>query len=543
MVKINMFGTGFTLQAAIWAACGMAFILFGYDQGVFSGIVENEDFLNTMHHPGDSLMGIIVSIYNLGCFTGCIFNFVVAEWLGRRRAMWVAMTWIIIGASLQTSAFSVAHLMVGRFVTGIGTGIETSTVPMYQAELCEASKRGKLVCSEPLLVGVGIVISYFFDYGMSFVGGQIAWRLPIACQLIFAFVVIILVFGLPESPRYCYKEQRNDEALQILSDVNGLPKDDPKIVAEQKEILEALELETKHGGYKWRNIFKRDEVSTGHRVLLAYGMQFMNQVGGINLVVYGVLAKLLSRPVTDKDRSYFIPTVLNSNVGLSKNLSLIIGGCVQIMFVIGSFFPTFFVDRVGRRVPMMWGSFGLGLCMMMVSILLSFKGKANEHATSSASVAFFFLYMLIFGASVNCIPWVYVPEILPLHARAKGTAVGISSNWIWNFFVVMITPIIINRLQWKAYLIFMCTNFAFVPLVYFCYPETANLTLEEIDYLFTNPQKTAVKISNELHKERKRHGHTSLAHINARGRDRSVIEDTQEKAPAIQAPGEHLENV
>ncbi|EDP51422.1 hypothetical protein KXV70_002633 [Aspergillus fumigatus] len=525
MVKINMFGTGFTLQAAIWAACGMAFILFGYDQGVFSGIVENEDFLNTMHHPGDSLMGIIVSIYNLGCFTGCIFNFVVAEWLGRRRAMWVAMTWIIIGASLQTSAFSVAHLMVGRFVTGIGTGIETSTVPMYQAELCEASKRGKLVCSEPLLVGVGIVISYFFDYGMSFVGGQIAWRLPIACQLIFAFVVIILVFGLPESPRYCYKEQRNDEALQILSDVNGLPKDDPKIVAEQKEILEALELETKHGGYKWRNIFKRDEVSTGHRVLLAYGMQFMNQVGGINLVVY------------------FIPTVLNSNVGLSKNLSLIIGGCVQIMFVIGSFFPTFFVDRVGRRVPMMWGSFGLGLCMMMVSILLSFKGKANEHATSSASVAFFFLYMLIFGASVNCIPWVYVPEILPLHARAKGTAVGISSNWIWNFFVVMITPIIINRLQWKAYLIFMCTNFAFVPLVYFCYPETANLTLEEIDYLFTNPQKTAVKISNELHKERKRHGHTSLAHINARGRDRSVIEDTQEKAPAIQAPGEHLENV
>ncbi|KAF4264532.1 hypothetical protein KXX35_008421 [Aspergillus fumigatus] len=543
MVKINMFGTGFTLQAAIWAACGMAFILFGYDQGVFSGIVENEDFLNTMHHPGDSLMGIIVSIYNLGCFTGCIFNFVVAEWLGRRRAMWVAMTWIIIGASLQTSAFSVAHLMVGRFVTGIGTGIETSTVPMYQAELCEASKRGKLVCSEPLLVGVGIVISYFFDYGMSFVGGQIAWRLPIACQLIFAFVVIILVFGLPESPRYCYKEQRNDEALQILSDVNGLPKDDPKIVAEQKEILEALELETKHGGYKWRNIFKRDEVSTGHRVLLAYGMQFMNQVGGINLVVYGVLAKLLSRPVTDKDRSYFIPTVLNSNVGLSKNLSLIIGGCVQIMFVIGSFFPTFFVDRVGRRVPMMWGSFGLGLCMMMVSILLSFKGKANEHATSSASVAFFFLYMLIFGASVNCIPWVYVPEILPLHARAKGTAVGISSNWIWNFFVVMITPIIINRLQWKAYLIFMCTNFAFVPLVYFCYPETANLTLEEIDYLFTNPQKTAVKISNELHKEGKRHGHTSLAHINARGRDRSVIEDTQEKAPAIQAPGEHLENV
>ena len=98
------------------------------------------------------------------------------------------------------------------------------------------------------------------------------------------------------------------------------------------------------------------------------------------------------------------------------------------MFVIGSFYPTFFIDKVGRRAPMMWGSTGLGICMMMISILLSFKGKANQNETSSASVAFFFLYMLIFGASVNCIPWCYVPEILPLHARAKGTAVGISAK-------------------------------------------------------------------------------------------------------------------
>ncbi|KAL4755475.1 hypothetical protein BDW72DRAFT_189230 [Aspergillus terricola var. indicus] len=523
MVQVNMFGTGRSLQAAIWTACGMAFILFGYDQGVFSGIVENENFLDYMSHPNDSLMGIIVSIYNLGCFTGCVVNFLVADKLGRRRAMWFAMLWVIVGATLQASASSVPHMMVGRFVTGIGTGIETSTVPMWQAELCEASKRGKLVCSEPLLVGVGIVISYFFDYGMSFVGGQIAWRLPIACQMLFAIVVIILIFGVPESPRYCYQKGRNEQALRILSDVYGKPMDDPKIQAEQTEILEALAVETKNGEYKWRNILKPDGVSTGRRVLLGYGMQFMNQVGGINLIVY------------------FIPTVLHDNVGLSRNLSMIIGGCVQIMFVLGSFFPTFFVDRVGRRAPMMWGSFTLGVCMMMVSILLSFKGKENEHATSSASVAFFFVYMFAFGASVNCIPWVYVPEILPLHARAKGTAVGISSNWIWNFFVVMITPVIINRLQWKAYLIFMCTNFAFVPLVYFCYPETANFTLEEIDYLFTNQEKGAVQLSKELHKERKRYGHARRLTADGGGALETGVKGRElvEKSPT----DEHVENV
>lgn len=130
-----------------------------------------------------------------------------------------------------------------------------------------------------------------------------------------------------------------------------------------------------------------------------------------------------------------MPTVLTQNVGLDRNLALILGGCIQIMFVIGSFYPAFFSDKVGRRKPMLWGCFGLGLCMMMVAVMLSFKNnEALREPTSKASVTFFFLYMLIFGASVNCIPWCYVPEILPLHARAKGTAVGISSNWIWVSF-------------------------------------------------------------------------------------------------------------
>jgi hypothetical protein len=81
-----------------------------------------------------------------------------------------------------------------------------------------------------------------------------------------------------------------------------------------------------------------------------------------------------------------------------------------------------------------------------------------------------------------------------------------------------------------------------VPLVYFCYPETANLTLEEIDYLFTNPEKTAVKISKELRNERKKHGHARVAHITARGHNSAVIGDCQEKTPAVQANGEHVEH-
>lgn len=94
-----------------------------------------------------------------------------------------------------------------------------------------------------------------------------------------------MVFGVPESPRYLYKENKNDEALRVLCEVYDRPPDDEKIVREQKDILDALALERAHGEYRWSQLFKRDDVQTGRRVLLAYGMQFMNQVGGINLVV------------------------------------------------------------------------------------------------------------------------------------------------------------------------------------------------------------------------------------------------------------------
>jgi MFS family permease len=184
-----------------------------------------------------------------------------------------------------------------------------------------------------------------------------------------------------------------------------------------------------------------------------------------------------------------MPSALQYNVGLSHNMSLLLAGAINCMFCVGAAIPTFLLDRMGRRGPMMYGAAGLALCMLLVAVLLSFQRNAESNpdlakATASASVTFFFTYMIIFAATIAVVPWAYVPEILPLHARAKGTSIGISSNWLWNFVVVMITPTIISRLQWQAYLIFMCTNLSFVPLVYFFYPETTNLTLEEVDYLF-----------------------------------------------------------
>ncbi|PYH45552.1 transcription factor TFIIIB subunit BRF1 [Aspergillus saccharolyticus JOP 1030-1] len=442
-----------------------------YNQGLYSGIVSNENFLEVVDHPGSAMVGFIVGIYNLGCLLGTVISFLQSDQLGFRRSMWFSMAVILIGGAAQTCSFSRTQTLVTRFFTGIGTGVMTAAVPVYQSELCDARKRGMYVCSQPLAVSIGICVAYWFDYGLSYVDGSISWRLPVACQILLAVGVAVLILGLPESPRWLYRHKKEEAALRVLCDFYDRQADDPKVIQEAEGIRRAIEADNARGEYRWSQIFKKDELNTGRRVLLAYGLQFINQMGGVNVIVT------------------YSTIVLQYNVGLDAKLSLLLGGVIELMFVIGSFYPTFYADRLGRRGPMMWGSFGQFLCMLLISILLSFKGNKKlgtdlERPTATASVPFFFLFMLIFGASINCIPWVYGPEILPLHVRNKGSAIGISANWLWNFFVAMIAPVLIQDLEWKGYLIFMCFNLLFVPIIYFYYPETANMSLENIDQLF-----------------------------------------------------------
>ncbi|RDW86837.1 sugar transporter-like protein [Aspergillus mulundensis] len=499
MAKLEMYGRGLGLRMAILFTCLTAFVLFGYNQGAIAGVLENEDFRRVVGHPSSAVLGVIVGIYNIGCLAGAAAAFMTSDRLGFRKSMWIAMGLLMIGAIPQACAYSRAQMLASRFVGGIGTGIMTSIVPVYQSELCEARNRGMYVCSQPLAVGVGISGAYWFVYGMSFAPGSVAWRLPIAAQMIFIIIVAILVAGLPESPRWLCRKGLSEEAVRVLCDFYDRSENDPKVVNDAEGIFRATELDNLRGEYKWSQVLKKDEIQTGRRVLLAYGLQFINQMGGVNLIVS------------------YVTTVLQHNVGLDRQTSLLLGGVIQVMFVIGksflpvfassnyatqrpspasfklsrgilqypgSFYPTFYSDRLGRKKPMMWGSFGMFICMMMISILLSFKGTPQEKPAGSASVAFFFLFMLIFGASTNCVPWVYGPELLPMHVRTKGNAIGISANWLWNFFVAMIGPTLITDLEWKGYLIFMCLNLAFLPILYLYYPETANLSLEEIDSLF-----------------------------------------------------------
>lgn len=152
------------LQYRITAACGAGFLLFGYDQGVFGGLLDNKPFLETFGNPSVTIQGQIVATYDIGCIIGTLVTMFAGDKLGRRRTILIGCCILIVGAILQTASYSLAQMIVGRVVAGVGNGMNTIAIPIWQSETARAEHRGKLIVAQLVTNIFGIVItnvSYF----------------------------------------------------------------------------------------------------------------------------------------------------------------------------------------------------------------------------------------------------------------------------------------------------------------------------------------------------------------------------------------------
>ncbi|OTB05522.1 hypothetical protein M426DRAFT_72827 [Hypoxylon sp. CI-4A] len=460
----------------ITLACATDMTLFGYDQGVFSGVVISKDYLDVHNLNGSentSMLSIITSIYTIGCFLGAITAFYIGETIGRKKTVLVGTAIMTIGAILQTSSFSVPHMIVARIVTGIGNGINTATAPVWQTETSKVHNRGKLVMLEMGLNIFGFSLSNWINYGMSFVGGSVGWRFPLALQLVFCFVLFSTIPWLPESPRWLLAHAREEEATRILADLEDKPVDDPFIVAEKDEIVYGIEYE-RQNAINWGDLLRGRTTSgtkTIRRLLLGAGTQAMQQFGGINGTIM----------------SYYLPTVLIESVKLDDSMARLIAACASVAYLFSALSAAPLVEKLGRRKMMMASTAIQLVCFLMVTVLLNFAekpGYPHQVEAAKASVVWFFIYYMGFGLGMLGIPWLYPTEINSLPMRTKGAAVATMTNWITNFIVVEVTPIGIQKLGWQFYIIWTITNAFFLPIIWLFYPETANRTLEDLDAFY-----------------------------------------------------------
>ncbi|KAF2266525.1 sugar transporter STL1 [Lojkania enalia] len=518
--------SGRALQMLVTVVATTDFLLFGYDQGVMSGIISAPAFITAFPEvEGDSTYeGFVVAIYAAGCFLGACFILTFGDHLGRRKSIFLGATVMILGVIIQISTVPIsggatAQFIVGRCLTGVGNGINTSTIPTYQAECCKAKSRGKLICIEGGNVAMGTLIAYWIDYGCLYGPDDFTWRFPIAFQCVFAIIVIIMMTSLPESPRWLLSKGHREDAATVLAGLNGLTRDDPDVQLQLAVITDAIHASGgSQGSTPFSALLTSGKSQHFRRLILGASSQMMQQLSGCNAVIY------------------YFPILFQNSIGTGHNLALLLGGVNMVVYSLFATTSWFCVERIGRRKLFLIGT--VGQCLSMVIVFAALIPGGEENAKGAA--VGLFTYIAFFGATWLPLPWLYPAEINPLKTRAKANATSTISNWLWNFFIVMITPVMLSGIGWGTYLFFAIMNASFLPIIYFFYPETAGRSLEEIDLIFAKGyvEKTSyVRAANEL-------PHLTEAEIDARAREYGFSDSDEEAGQLKEAKhGEKQEDI
>jgi MFS family permease len=197
---------------------------------------------------------------------------------------------MIIGVIIQITAIkgsnAMAQFIIGRTVTGIGNGMNTSTIPTYQAECSRSTNRGLLICIEGGIIAFGTMIAYWIDYGASYGPDDLTWRFPIGFQIIFGFILIIGTFFLPESPRWLLARDRHEEGINVLAAINGLETIDPEVHLQHNLIMDGIRASGAAGKTPYSALFTGGKTQHFRRLLLGASSQFAQQLGGCNAVIY-----------------------------------------------------------------------------------------------------------------------------------------------------------------------------------------------------------------------------------------------------------------
>ncbi|MDQ0189779.1 sugar porter family MFS transporter [Alicyclobacillus cycloheptanicus] len=425
--------------------------LFGYDQGVISGAIG---YLQTDFHLSAGLMGFVSASIPLGAMAGVILAGVVSDRAGRKPVLLLAGLLFVVSSLGCAAAHSVAMLVVFRLIGGLGIGVASMVSPMYISEISPARIRGRLVGTNQLGVVLGILIVYIVnavianEHTASW--DQLSgWRWMFGVGAVPGILFFILLFGVPESPRFLVKQGKAEHALSILQRINGAS----VARTELSSITASLQREFTERGVVGE-LFKK-----GLRValLVAVVLAVMQQFTGVSAVAYYA-------PIIFKDSG------AGANAALIETVFI---GALKVIFTI---VLMLLIDRVGRRTLLLVGA--SAMAVFLIALGVSF---AMAHVSVGLVLACILLHTIAFELSWGGGVWIVISEIFPTRIRGQAMAIGSFALWGATYLVTQFFPVMMHH--FGATITFFI--FALMCILMFLFtlrflPETKGKTLEEI---------------------------------------------------------------
>lgn len=457
------------ILVGVFAAFGG--VLFGYDTGTISGIMAMPHVLEVFPEDmegqfSSSERSLIVSILSVGTFFGAVGAPLFSDTIGRRWTL-ILSTLIVfnIGIILQTVATTIPVLCAGRAIAGLGVGLISAVIPLYQSETTPKWIRGAIISLYQWAITIGLFLAAVVNQATKDRNDSGSYRIPIAIQFLWSLILGIGMIFLPESPRFYVSKFKDDKALESLKTLRKLPIEHPDLVEEYKDIKAAFEYERSVGGSGWLEVFSPKNKQL-KRLITGVFLQAFQQLTGVNFIFYYGTTFFQSSGISN---SFLISLATNIvNVGMT------IPGVVLI-------------ELIGRRKLLLGGAAVMSTSQLIIAIV---SVASDSQSANQVMVAFSCIFIAAFAASWGPTCWAVVGEIFPLTTRAKSVALSTASNWLWNWAIAYATPYLVDEgpgnanLGAKVFFIWGGCNFLCGLFTYGMVYETKNMTLEQVDEMY-----------------------------------------------------------
>ncbi|KAJ1853937.1 Bifunctional purine biosynthesis protein PurH [Coemansia sp. RSA 720] len=413
-----------------------------------------------------TLWGLVVGLTPLGAWAGSMFSGIAADKFGRKRMLMYNNAFFVAGAILASTSTSVAQLSVGRFVSGIGCGVAANVVSTYCSEVSTIRSRGFLGGFQQLMILVGVFLSQVVSIGLS---KAPLWRVLFSISAAIAIVQTLLLFFIPESPKFLASTNQIDKAEAVLVRLRK----DLDIAFELDDLLTVLEY-SRQTDYvprptMWQVLAGKTEIDLRHLVFSVLFLMLSQQwAGGKGVMFYSTEILSDSFHLSDEDIKH-IPTIaqlLTLGIGAIGLFSVILGMCI--------------LDKVGRRTVLMVSS----LATAISSALIVIGSKIDVGPVVAAAM---YLFNLSFQSGAGFIPYLCASELLPYYALGSISGLATSINCLTLFIVSFIFPILDKAIGPYLFVPFIVTSFVTFLFTVFMMPEARGKSIVEVVDQYKGP--------------------------------------------------------